>query len=103
MGVRWRKMQEVNTMAREQPRCMKRISQDPRVMVGKPVVAGTRIPVELVLGHLAENPDLSDLFGTYPEFELDDVKAVLAYAQAMVGRGRVSKRRALEAALASQG
>jgi uncharacterized protein (DUF433 family) len=90
-------------MAREQSNYRERISQDPRVMVGKPVVAGTRIPVELVLGHLAENPDLNDLFGAYPELELDDVKAVLAYAQAKVGRGRASKRRALEAALASQG
>lgn len=61
-----------------------RISQDPAVMVGKPVVKGTRIPVELVLGHLAHNPDLNDLFAAYPHLTLEDVKACLAYAQAVV-------------------
>ncbi len=35
-------------------------------MVGKPVVKGTRIPVERVVAHLAHNPDLKDLFVAYP-------------------------------------
>ena len=48
-------------MAKEQPVYADRVAQDPRVMVGKPVVKGTRIPVELVLGHLAENADLDEL------------------------------------------
>lgn len=61
-----------------------RIAQDPQVMAGKPVVKGTRIPVERVLGHLAHNPDLADLFEAYPELSLEDVKAVLAYARATV-------------------
>jgi uncharacterized protein (DUF433 family) len=58
-----------------------RIVRDPRVMVGKPVVRGTRIPVELVLEQLAFNLDLNDLFGAYPELTPDDVKACLRYAQ----------------------
>ena len=58
-----------------------RVTSDPAVMVGKPVIRGTRIPVERVLGHLAHNPDLDDLFGAYPELTLDDVKVALAYAQ----------------------
>ena len=49
-------------------------------MVGKPVVKGTRIPVERVIAHLAHNPDLDDLFGAYPELTVDDVKACLHYA-----------------------
>jgi uncharacterized protein (DUF433 family) len=61
-----------------------RIVQDPAIMVGKPVVRGTRIPVELVLHHLAENPDLDELFAAYPRLTLEDVKACLAYAQALV-------------------
>ena len=63
-------------------------------MVGKPVVRGTRIPVELVIGHLAANPDLDDLFGAYPHLTLDDVKACLAYAQQAVERkrGRVARK-----------
>jgi len=57
---------------------------DPEVMVGKPVVRGTRIPVELVLRHLAENPDIEELFKAFPRLTIDDVKACLGYAQALV-------------------
>jgi uncharacterized protein (DUF433 family) len=49
-------------------------------MVGKPVVKGTRIPVERVVAYLAHNPDLTDLFVAYPELTIEDVKACLAYA-----------------------
>jgi uncharacterized protein (DUF433 family) len=71
-----------------------RITQDPAVLTGKPVVAGTRIPVALVLGHLAQNPDLADLFGAYPELTVEDVKACLSYAQAAVeAKGKRAARR----------
>jgi hypothetical protein len=40
--------------------------------------------VELVLGHLAENPDLDELFAAYPELTDEDVKAVLEYAKQAV-------------------
>ena len=53
-------------------------------MVGKPVVKGTRIPVELVLAKLAPIPDLEELFADYPRLTIDDVKACLEYAQALV-------------------
>jgi uncharacterized protein (DUF433 family) len=62
-----------------------RIVVDPQILVGKPVVKGTRISVELVLGHLAENPDVQDLFAAYPHLSIEDVKACLAYASALVG------------------
>ena len=71
-------------METERPTYQDRIITDPGILVGKPVVRGTRIPVELVLEHLAENPDLTDLFAAYPRLTLDDVKACLAYAQALV-------------------
>lgn len=57
-----------------------RITVDPDVMVGKPVVKGTRMPVELVLAKLAVNPNLDEPFLDDPELTLDDVKACLAYA-----------------------
>ncbi|MGH2534560.1 MAG: DUF433 domain-containing protein [Thermomicrobiales bacterium] len=57
-----------------------RIIQDPAIMVGKPVVKGTRIPVERVIQHLAENPDLHDLFAAFPHLSIEDVQACLAYA-----------------------
>ncbi len=61
-----------------------RITQDPRIMVGKPVVRGTRIPVERVIAHLAHTPDLDDLFAAYPRLTIEDVQAALAYAHGAV-------------------
>jgi uncharacterized protein (DUF433 family) len=75
-------------MAEKRPVHEERIIQDPEIMVGKPVVRGTRIPVEVVLGKLAENPDLGDLFAAYPRLTVEDVKACLTYAQNLVGRAR---------------
>lgn len=71
-------------MTKERPD-HERIIQDPRIMVGKPVIRGTRIPVERVLQHLEEN-DRTDLFAAFPELTEDDVRAVLAYARAAVER-----------------
>ena len=65
-----------------------RIAVNPEVMVGKPVVRGTRIPVELVLGFLSANPDLGELLQAYPHLTVDDVKACLAYARMVVHRQR---------------
>jgi len=48
------------------------------------VVKGTRIAVEHVLEHLAQNPDLDELFAAYPRLTLEDVKACLAYAATLV-------------------
>jgi uncharacterized protein (DUF433 family) len=61
-----------------------RITIDPAVMIGKPVIKGTRMPVELVLAKLAANPDLDEFFLDYPELSVEDVKAVLAYASTLV-------------------
>jgi uncharacterized protein (DUF433 family) len=61
-----------------------RIVVDPRIMAGKPVVRGTRIPVDLVLKRLSQDLDLSSLFESYPRLTEEDVKACLAYASALV-------------------
>ncbi|HZO25576.1 MAG TPA: DUF433 domain-containing protein [Chloroflexota bacterium] len=61
-----------------------RIVVDPRVMAGKPVVRGTRIPVDLVLKRLFQDLDLRSPFESYPRLTDDDVKACLAYASAPV-------------------
>ncbi len=61
-------------------------------MAGKPVVKGTRIPVEVVLEQLAFKPDLEELFAVYPELTLDDVRACLAYArERVVGKADSAK------------
>jgi uncharacterized protein (DUF433 family) len=76
-----------------------RIIQDPHILVGKPVVRGTRIPVELVLGHLAANPDLADLFAAYPRLTIEDVQACLAYAETVVkAQGQKAARKIISSA-----
>jgi uncharacterized protein (DUF433 family) len=72
---------------------LERISIDPEIMVGKPVVRGTRVPVELVLGFLAARPDLGELLAAYPHLTIDDVKACLAYGRLAVRRQRRSQAR----------
>jgi uncharacterized protein (DUF433 family) len=79
-------------MAKERPTYQDRIIADPEIMVGKPVVKGTRIPVELVLGELAANPDLGELFAAYPRLTVEDVRACLDYAQALAAGKRVHPR-----------
>jgi uncharacterized protein (DUF433 family) len=64
-----------------------RITQNPEIMTGKPVVRGTRIPVERVLAHLEEN-DRADLFAAFPELTDEDVRACLAYARAAIAQQR---------------
>lgn len=61
-----------------------RIIVDPEILAGKPVVKGTRIPVELVLKRLAQDLTLQSLFEAYPRLTEEDVKACLQYAQAVV-------------------
>ncbi|HEX8598840.1 MAG TPA: DUF433 domain-containing protein [Chloroflexia bacterium] len=61
-----------------------RIVVDPQILAGKPVVRGTRIPVELVLKRLAQDLDVQTLFASYPRLTEEDVKACLEYAGALV-------------------
>lgn len=70
-----------------------RIVRDPDILTGKPVVRGTRIPVELVLAKLAADPDLGALFTDYPRLTVEDVQACLAYARAAVERQPKARRR----------
>lgn len=71
-----------------------RIITDPDILVGKPVVKGTRIPVYAVLRHLALTLDLEDLYRAYPRLTEEDVKACLAFAgAALEGEAPVFKRR----------
>ena len=57
-----------------------RISIDPQVMTGKPVIRGTRIPVELVVRMLAQGISEGDILLEYPRLEREDIRASLAYA-----------------------
>lgn len=57
-----------------------RIEIDPDVMLGKPVIRGTRIPVELLVRKLSEGATEADLLDAYPRLVLEDIRAALAFA-----------------------
>lgn len=58
----------------------KKIIIDPKVLVGKPVIRGTRIPVYLVLNLIAHGKTISDIIEEYPELTKDDILAAVSYA-----------------------
>lgn len=57
-----------------------RVEVNPEVMLGKPVIRGSRVPVELLLRKLAEGATIQDLLDAYPRLTAEDIRAALAYA-----------------------
>ena len=57
-----------------------RITADPAVMVGKPVIKGTQITVELILRLLAQRIEFEEILVQYPHLTREDVYAAVAYA-----------------------
>ncbi|MBI3050846.1 DUF433 domain-containing protein [Candidatus Woesearchaeota archaeon] len=63
---------------------MKRIVVDPKVMVGKPVIKGTRITVEAIVRCAAQGMTFDEILEDYPYITREDIKAALFYAQSLV-------------------
>lgn len=59
---------------------MKHIISDPSILGGKPVIEGTRLSVEHILGLLARNMSHREIVETYPVLTVEDVNGVLEYA-----------------------
>jgi uncharacterized protein (DUF433 family) len=59
---------------------IERVEINPQVLQGKPVIRGTRIPVELLLRKLGEGASEEDLLDAYPLLTREDIRAALAYA-----------------------
>jgi uncharacterized protein (DUF433 family) len=72
-------------MAAEQPR----VVLDPNVLTGKPVIRGTRLSVEFIIGLLADGWNDADILANYPGVSRDDVLACLAYARDTLSSERV--------------
>jgi uncharacterized protein (DUF433 family) len=66
-----------------------RIVIDPKIMLGKPVVRGTRITVELILRKMAEGADEHVLLNTYPHLKKEDLHAAVLYAADMLAHEEV--------------
>lgn len=61
----------------------KRITVNQKIMCGKPVIKGTRIPVYLILNLLAAGYTFERIIKAYPQLTKKDIKAALEYAQAL--------------------
>lgn len=68
---------------RDRNELLKRISIDPRVCFGRPVIRGTRIWVSLIVDNLAEGIPEAELLAAYPQLKLEDIRAALAFAAEM--------------------
>ena len=66
-----------------------RITLDPNVLTGKPVVRGTRLAVDFILGLLASGWSEADILENYPGLTRDDILACLGYARDIVSSERV--------------
>ena len=66
-----------------------RITTNPTIFQGKPIIRGRRLAVEHVLAMLAAGDNADDLLKAYPWLEREDVLACLAYARRVVGHERV--------------
>jgi uncharacterized protein (DUF433 family) len=66
-----------------------RITLDPKVLVGKPVIRGTRLSVEFVIGLMAEGWSEADILTNYPGLVHEDILACLAYARDTLSSERV--------------
>lgn len=68
---------------------LNRIVVNPKVMTGKPVIKGTRIPVEQILKLLAQGLSSDDILKDYPHLKKNDITAALLYAAKIMGREEV--------------
>ena len=73
----------------EEKRLLERITVNPKIFGGKPIIRGRRLAVEHVLGMLAAGDTPEIILGGYPWLEMDDIKACLVYAHRLVSHERV--------------
>jgi uncharacterized protein (DUF433 family) len=66
-----------------------RIEINPQVMLGKPVIRGTRITVELILTKLSEGETETELLEDYSHLTQDDIRAAIAYGAASVAHEEI--------------
>jgi uncharacterized protein (DUF433 family) len=69
---------------------LKRIESNPKIMVGKPVIRGTRITVEHIMNELAGGMSVIEIVDQYrPRLTEEDVRAACAYASALLSGERI--------------
>jgi uncharacterized protein (DUF433 family) len=78
-------------MSMDENALLKRITIDPAIFRGKPIVRGRRLAVEHVLGMLAAGDSSETILEGYPWLEPEDIQACLVYARRLVGHERVER------------
>lgn len=63
---------------------LSRITADPKVFGGKPIIRGMRISVELILSLLAQGESVAEILDDYHDLQVEDIQACLAYAHAAI-------------------
>lgn len=61
-----------------------RIEINPKILLGKPVIKGTRIPVYVIINLIAQGKSVEYILGEYPDLTREDVRATLAFAAEQV-------------------
>jgi uncharacterized protein (DUF433 family) len=69
---------------------MNRITANPKIFGGKPIIRGMRISVELILSLLAQGETEDKILEDYPNLEHEDIRACLAYAHAVIAKDSLS-------------
>lgn len=72
-----------------------RIEINPEIMLGKPVIRGTRVTVELLLRKLSEGATEDGLLEAYPHLTREDIKAAIAYAADTIAQEKRAPRKSL--------
>ncbi len=68
---------------------LKRITVNPKIFGGKPIIRGRRLAVEHLLGMLAAGDTVETILQGYPWLESEDIQACLVYARRVVGHERI--------------
>jgi len=61
-----------------------RITSDPSIFSGKPIIRGMRISVEMILSLLAQGAPINEFLDDYPDVVAEDIQACLTYAHAVI-------------------
>jgi len=73
----------------ERYRLLDRISFNPKIFGGKPIIRGLRISVEMILDLMSQGVSIQEILEDYPDLEIDDIRACLAYAKTVIANEEI--------------
>jgi uncharacterized protein (DUF433 family) len=80
-------------MTETEEQLLARITANPQIFGGKPIIRGMRISVELILSLLAQGETAEAILDDYPDLEAEDIRACMAYAHAVIAHDRLDSVR----------